>query len=55
MRPMKLDLARLAVESFATAPGSPAAVTAHELAATPLCVNTLPVNECLTQDTFRNC
>jgi len=52
MRPLKLDLARLAVESFATAAREPAE---QGWAATPLCVQTLPVNECVTQDTFRNC
>ena len=53
MRKLRLEPDRLTVDSYALAADAPAAACGH--AATPLCVNTLPVNECLTQDTFRNC
>ena len=55
MKKLKLAVDTLAVESFPTdtAAASHATVAAYE--ATPLCVRTLPVTECLTENTFRNC
>ena len=57
MRKLRLDLDALAVESFATdaAEAKRGTVAAHALNATPLCVQTLPVTACFTENTFRNC
>jgi hypothetical protein len=53
MRKLRLDPDLLAVDSFDVSASASAAP--NDFAATPLCLNTLPVDECLTRDTFQNC
>ena len=57
MRKLTLDVETLAVESFATdaAAAARGTIAAHGYEATPLCIQTLPVNDCFTQNTFQNC
>ncbi|HEX8244166.1 MAG TPA: hypothetical protein VF541_11735 [Longimicrobium sp.] len=55
MNKLRLAVDTLAVESFPVDAAGAVRGTFGAYEATPLCVRTLPVTDCFTQDTFRNC